>query len=155
MATAIETEAPESPASRNGRRAAAEPEKSSRKKFVVPIVAVLGLLVLIWAFQKWSYGRSHESTDNAQVDGHIVPVLAKVGGYVKTVNVNENDHVKAGQLLVQLADADYRVQLQQALADVVAVEATAGGSGVAGTAQAQVQTATEQRADPAALAADG
>jgi len=126
MATAIETEAPESPASRNGRNAVSEPEKPSKKKFVVPIVAVLGLLVLIWAFQKWSYGRSHESTDNAQVDGHIVPVLAKVGGYVKTVNVNENDHVKAGQLLVELADADYRVRLQQA--------------------QAQVQSASGQRA---------
>ena len=78
------------------------------------------ILPLFWGFQKWSYGRSHQSTDNAQVDGHIVPVLAKVGGYVKTVNVNENDHVNAGQLLVQLDDADYRVRFQQAQADLAA-----------------------------------
>jgi membrane fusion protein (multidrug efflux system) len=146
MATAIETEAPEIPASRNGRSAVSEPGKPSKKKFVVPIVAVLGLLVLIWAFQKWNYGRSHESTDNAQVDGHIVPVLAKVGGYVKTVNVNENDKVKAGQLLVELDDADYRVRLQQAQADLAAAEATGGGGGFAGQAQAQVQSAAGQRA---------
>ena len=146
MATAIETQAPETPASRNGRSAVSEPEKPSKKKFVVPIIAVLGLVLLVWAFQKWSYGRSHESTDNAQVDGHIVPVLAKVGGYVKTVGVNENDRVKAGQLLVEIDDADYRVRLQQAQADLAAAEATGGGGGFAGQAQAQVQSAAGQRA---------
>jgi membrane fusion protein, multidrug efflux system len=145
MATATEPSAPAS--SRNGRSAAEEPEKpSSKKKFVLPIAIVIGLVVLLWAFQKWNYGRSHQSTDNAQVDGHIVPVLAKVGGYVKTVAVNENDHVNAGQLLVQIDDADYRVRLQQAQADLAAAEATAGGGGFAGQAQAQVQSAAGQRA---------
>ena len=146
-ATAIESEAPGTPASRNGRSAASEPgTPSSKKKFVLPIVGVVALILLFWAFQKWNYGRSHQSTDNAQVDGHIVPVLAKVGGYVKTVNVNENDHVNAGQLLVQLDDEDYRVRLQQAQADLAAAEATAGGGGFSGQAQAQVQSATGQRA---------
>ncbi|HEV7390210.1 MAG TPA: HlyD family secretion protein, partial [Burkholderiales bacterium] len=143
MATALETEAP----SRPSKMPATNSEKpSGKKKIVLPIVAVVGLLVLFWAFQKWSYGRSHQSTDNAQVDGHIVPVLAKVGGYVKAVGVNENDHVNAGQLLVQLDDADYRVRLQQAQADLVAAEATAGGGGFAGQAEAQVQSAVGQRA---------
>src|SRR5437763_536113 len=149
MATALETEAPapSTPPSRNGRSTAtAETVKTStRKKFVLPIVGVIGLLILFWAFQKWSYGRSHQSTDNAQVDGHIVPVLAKVGGYVKTVGINENDHVNAGQLLVQLDDADYVVRLQQAQADLAAAEATAGGGGFSGQAQAQVQSAAGQR----------
>jgi membrane fusion protein (multidrug efflux system) len=146
-ASAIETEAPGTPASRNGRSAESEPgTPSTRKKFLLPIVAVVVLIILFWAFQKWSYGRSHQSTDNAQIDGHIVPVLAKVGGYVKTVNVNENDHVNAGQLLVQLDDEDYRVRLQQAQADLAAAEATAGGGGFSGQAQAQVQSATGQRA---------
>src|SRR2546423_7793759 len=150
MATALETEtpAPSTPPSRNGRStASAETVKTStRKKFVLPIVGVIGLLILFWAFQKWSYGRSHQSTDNAQVDGHIVPVLAKVGGYVKTVGINENDHVNAGRLLVQLDDADYVVRLQQAQADLAAAEATAGGGGFAGQAQAQVRSAAGQRA---------
>src|SRR5258706_3627776 len=145
-ATAIESEAPGTPASRNGRSAASEPgTPSSKKKFVLPIVGVVALILLFWAFQKWSYGRSHQSTDNAQVDGHIVPVLAKVGGYVKTVNVNENDHVNAGQLLVQLDDEDYRVRLQQAQADLAAAEATAGVCGFCGQAQAHVQIAPWHR----------
>lgn len=147
MATAIDTEAPGTPASRNGRNAASGPgAPSNKKKFVLPIVGIVALVLLVWAFQKWSYGRSHQSTDNAQVDGHIVPVLAKVGGYVKSVSVNENDQVKSGQVLVQLDDADYRVRVQQAQADLAAAEATAGGGGFSGQAQAQVQSAAGQRA---------
>jgi membrane fusion protein (multidrug efflux system) len=153
MATALETDAspptpsPTNGASRNGRTAGAEPDKpSTRKKIILPIAGVLALILLFWAFQKWSYGRSHQSTDNAQVDGHIVPVLAKVGGYVNTVTVSENDSVKAGQLLVQLDDDDYRVRLQQAQADLAAAEATGGGGGFSGQAQSQVQSATGQRA---------
>ncbi|MEA2706519.1 MAG: rane fusion protein multidrug efflux system [Gemmatimonadaceae bacterium] len=145
MATAIESNATST--TRNGRSAADEPDKpSSKKKFVLPIAIVVGLVLLFWGFQRWNYGRSHESTDNAQVDGHIVPVLAKVGGYVKSVNVSENDHVNAGQLLVQLDDADYRVRLQQAQADLAAAEATSGGGGFSGQAQSQVQSAAGQRA---------
>ena len=147
MATAIETGPAPAPTSHNGKSAADEVDKpSSRKKIVLPIVGVLALILLFWAFQKWNYGRSHQSTDNAQVDGHIVPVLAKVGGYVNTVNVNENDHVNAGQLLVQLDDADYRVRLQQAQADLAAAEATSGGGGFSGQAESQVQSAAGQRA---------
>lgn len=144
MATALESKPPTTSTSRNGNTVADEPDKSStKKKIILPIGVVVALIVLFWAFQKWNYGRSHQSTDNAQVDGHIVPVLAKVGGYVKTVNVNENDHVNAGQLLVQLDDEDYRVRLQQAQADLAAAQATAGGQG---QAEAQVRSATGQRA---------
>ena len=147
MAAALETDAPAPAASRNGRSATAEPDKpSTKKKIVLSVVGILALILLFWGFQKWNYGRSHQTTDNAQVDGHIVPVLAKVGGYVKTVNVSENDHVNAGQLLVQLDDADYRVRFQQAQADLAAAEATAGGGGFSGQAQSQVQSATGQRA---------
>src|SRR4029078_4786721 len=118
MATAMETETRETTVTRNGTSVVTEPAgPSTKKKIILGAVAIVAILVLIWAFQRWSYGRSHESTDNAQIDGHIVPVLAKVGAYVKTVSVDENDHVKAGQVLVQLEDDDYRVRLQQAQAD--------------------------------------
>ncbi|MEP6550727.1 MAG: biotin/lipoyl-binding protein, partial [Gemmatimonadales bacterium] len=147
MATALETDSPATPASRNGRTAAEDSGKpSTKKKIILPIVGLLALFLLFWAFQKWSYGRTHQSTDNAQIDGHIVPVLAKVGGYVKTVGVSENDKVKAGQPLVQLDDADYQVRFQQAQADLAAAEATGGGGGFSGQAQAQVQSATGQQA---------
>jgi membrane fusion protein (multidrug efflux system) len=90
------------------------------------------------------YGRAHESTDDAAVDGHIVPVVAKVGGYVSKVTVAENDHVTQGQVLVQLDTAELAVKLAQVDADLAAARAAAGGPGVTGQAEAQVQTATGQ-----------
>ena len=153
MATAIETETSNTPGGNGSRTSQTRTEQvtevttpSRKKKIVLPIVGLVALFILFWGFQKWNYGRSHQSTDNAQVDGHIVPVLAKVGGYVKAVSVSENDHVNAGQPLVQLNDEDYVVRLQQAQADLAAAEATGGSSGFAGQAQAQVQSAAGQRA---------
>jgi membrane fusion protein (multidrug efflux system) len=121
-------------------------ESSNKKKFVLPIVAVLVLVVLFWGFNHLSYSRAHQSTDNAQIDGHIIPVIAKVGGYVKSVNAVENDSVKMGTLLVQLDDADYRLRLAQANADYLGAEAVSGGGGQSGQAEAQVLTASGQRA---------
>lgn len=121
-------------------------ESSGKKKIVLPIVGILLIAALFWAFTNWTYSRSHQSTDNAQVDGHIVPVIAKVGGYVKTVTVAENQPVKSGDLLVQLDDADYRLRLAQANADYSGAEAVSGGGGISGQAQAQVLTASGQRA---------
>jgi membrane fusion protein, multidrug efflux system len=117
----------------------------ANRKRIIPIVAVLALLGLGWAARQWWYGRTHESTDNAQVDGHLIPVLAKVGGYVAAVNVAENDSVNGGQLLVKIDDSEYKVRLEQANADLAAARATAGGAGSTGQAQAQVSAAAGQQ----------
>jgi len=123
-----------------------EPPKRSKRRIILPIIIVLAIGVLAWAFQKWSYGRAHESTDNAAVDGHLIPVLAKVSGYVQQVTVQENAHVSADSLLVLIDPAEYRVRLAQADADLAAAQATAGTGGSTGQAEAQVQTASSQRA---------
>src|ERR1700742_747633 len=141
MATAIKQENDSRPAP----AAVDEAPKSSKKKFVLPIVAVLVVFALVWAFKTWSYSRTHESTDNAAVDGHLVPVLAKASGYVQTVSVAENDHVKADSVLVQIDPAEYKVKLAQAEADLAAARATAGGAGTSGQAEAAVEQATGQR----------
>jgi len=113
----------------------AEPPKSSRRKFILlPIVGMLALVAIIWGVRKWSYARSHESTDNAQVDGHIVPVLAKVGGYVTAVRVGENVHVNESDELVHIDDAEYKVKLAQADADLAAAQSVAGSRGLTGQA---------------------
>ena len=123
-----------------------EPPPRSKRRIVLPIVGVLVLLGLIWAFRQWSYGRVHESTDNAAIDGHLVPVLAKVSGYVQKVNVEENGRVSVDSLLVQIDPSEYRVRLAQVDADLQAAQAAAGTGGTTGQAEAQVQTATGQRA---------
>lgn len=117
----------------------------ANRKRILPIVAILLLLGLGWFAKQWWYGRAHESTDNAQVDGHLVPVLAKVGGYVQAVNVQENDTVGEGKVLVQIDDAEYTVRLAQATADLAAARAAAGGGSGGGQAQAQVAAAAGQQ----------
>ena len=117
----------------------------NRRKIILTAVAIAGVLVLVWGGRKWAYASSHQSTDNAQVDGHIVPVLAKVGGYVQSVAVSENQRVAAGALLVQIDEAELRQRLSQAEADLAAAHATAGAKGSTGQAGAQVMTASGQR----------
>jgi membrane fusion protein (multidrug efflux system) len=122
-----------------------EPAPSNRGRIVLALVIIVGLLGLGWGVKQWLYGRTHESTDNAQVDGHLVPVLAKVSGYVTAVNVSENQRVRADSILVQIDEREYAVKLAQADADLAAARASAGGRGQAGQAEAQVENATGQR----------
>ena len=145
MATAVSEE--QSAASGLRVEPASEPPKpkSSRRKIVLPIVALVALLGIVWGVRKWTYGRSHESTENAQVDGHLVPVLAKVGGFVTAVRVGENDAVKEGAELVHIDDSEYKVRVAQADADLAAALSVAGSRGVTGQAEAQIQTASSQR----------
>lgn len=119
-------------------------EPRSRRPIILVLAGILALLALVWGYRAWSYGRTHEKTDNAQVDGHIVPVVAKVGGYVQSVPVGENDSVRAGQLLVQIDDAEYRQRLAQADAELAAARATAGSGSSTGQAEAQVDMANSQ-----------
>ena len=119
--------------------------RSSKRPMVLGLLGLIALAGLGWGIQKWSYGRAHESTDNAQVDGHIVPVLAKVGGYVAEVRVQENDSVAGGATVVRIDDAEYRVKLAQAEADLAAAQAAVSDNGGMGQSQAAVATASGQR----------
>ena len=116
---------------------------SNRGRVVLALVVLVGIIGVAWGVKQYLYGRVHESTDNAQVDGHLVPVLAKVSGYVTAVNVAENQDVRADSVLVRIDEREYAVKLAQADADLAAARASAGGTG---QAEAQVQNATGQRA---------
>ena len=62
----------------------------------------------IYAGWRWWTGRAFVSTDNAQVQGDIVPILPKVSGFVADVRVRENQNVKPGDVLVTIDDRDLR-----------------------------------------------
>ena len=64
-----------------------EKEGGGKRRILLPIFALLAIAGLVYFGKGYMYRRVHETTDNAQVDGHIVPVLAKVSGYVTAVNV--------------------------------------------------------------------
>jgi membrane fusion protein (multidrug efflux system) len=112
-------------------------------RLLIPLV--LAVAGGVWGYNRWSFAQAHESTDNAQIDGHIVPVVAKVGGFVLAVNVGDNVHVDDRGALVTIDRREYEVRLAQAEADYAAALATAGTRGVPGQATAQVRTAASQR----------
>ena len=82
------------------------------------------IIIIIAAYVVWSYYASRESTDDAQIDAHIVPISARVGGTVEKVNVDDNQYVEAGTVLVQLDPTDYQVALERARAELQDAMAT-------------------------------
>ena len=143
MATATH---PQTGLPRTSTEAAPPAAPGTRRRVVLALVVLAALFGFGWGLKQWLYGRSHESTDNAQVDGHIIPVLAKVSGYVTAVSVAENDRVGRDSTLVRIDEREYAVRLAQADADLAAARAASGGNGLSGQAQAAVQSATGQRA---------
>ncbi len=83
------------------------------------------VLLLIVGGAVWHYFSIRESTDDAQIDGHITPISARVGGTVVAVEVNDNQYVQAGTVLVRLDPRDYQVALERAGADLANAEAAA------------------------------
>ena len=91
-------------------------KKSVIKKIVLFVILGTGAF---FGYQKVRYNMTHETTDNAQIETQIVPVLPRVAGYIKMLAVTDFDSVHTGQLLAELDDADIQVQMAQALADSV------------------------------------
>ncbi len=96
--------------------------RSARIGLGVVILAVAG--VLAWLLLT----AGQESTDDAQVDGHITQIAARVGGTVLQVAVDDNQQVQAGALLVQIDPRDYQVAADKARAELADSEATAAAA---------------------------
>jgi membrane fusion protein (multidrug efflux system) len=80
------------------------------------LVAILVLALGALSPFAWNYLQSYESTDDAQIDGHIDPLSSRIDGTVINVHAENNDHVKAGELLVEVDPRDYEVAVAQAKA---------------------------------------
>src|SRR5271170_3632836 len=95
--------------------------KRRRNTVILAVVAVS----LIAGGLLWRYLSSYESTDDAQADVHLYPVSARVSGYVVKVNVDDNQWVEKGTVLVEIDPKDYEVAVTQAQANLSNAEATA------------------------------
>ncbi|MFY9903684.1 MAG: biotin/lipoyl-binding protein, partial [Terriglobales bacterium] len=73
------------------------------------VILVIVAVVIIGGVFLWRYLNSYESTDDAQADVHLYPVSARVSGYVVKVNVNDNQWVEKGTVLVEIDPKDYEV----------------------------------------------
>jgi membrane fusion protein (multidrug efflux system) len=96
-------------------------ERPRTRFFLIAVVLVL----LVGGFFAWRYFSSYESTDDAEVDGHVMPVSARISGYVAKVDVDDNQYVQAGATLVQIDPRDYQVAADQARANVADAQANA------------------------------
>jgi len=100
-----------------------------RKPWLSNVIRVVIVLAVIAAAIFWWQSRKYEDTDDAQVDGYIYPVSARVSGHVVKVNVEEGQFVKAGQVLVEIDDRDYQVAVERAKADFLDAQASAQAAG--------------------------
>ncbi|HEY1938660.1 MAG TPA: HlyD family secretion protein [Candidatus Angelobacter sp.] len=89
------------------------------------IIAALVIVLLAAGFFIWQYYSVRESTDDAQIDGHIDPISARVTGSVVNVLHDDNEVVQAGTLLVELDPKDYQVAVDRARADLANAQANA------------------------------
>jgi membrane fusion protein (multidrug efflux system) len=127
---ADENPSPSSPEPGASVYSAPPPEKkyspvARRKRRRNLIVAVSAVVLIVAGLFLWRYLSSYESTDDAQADVHLYPVSARISGYVIRVNVNDNQWVNKGDVLVEIDPTDYQVALTQAQANLANAEATA------------------------------
>ena len=86
------------------------------------------LIVIVGGFLVWRHVFPRESTDDAQVSGHVTPISARVSGPVVAVHIVDNQAVKAGDVLVEIDPRDYQLALDRANADLAAAEAGASAA---------------------------
>ncbi len=90
-------------------------ENKSKKKKIVPIVGAIVLLIAVFfVFKKINYAIHNEDTENSQIECNIIPVSARISGYIDEVYVKENQRVHKGDTLLKLDDRDLKIKLQQA-----------------------------------------
>ena len=103
-------------------------QRRVRRWALFALPAIAAIVLLSW----WLYARRFESTDDAQIDGHLNAISARISGTVLYINpkVENNQYVEAGTLLVELDPNDYQAALDHAKADLVTKEGAARSAGV-------------------------
>ncbi len=116
------------------------------KKKLIGVLLCLAAIALAVGAWMWVRSDGGVSTDNAYVRGDVTSLAPKVGGYVRAVEVEDNETVKAGDVLFRIDDRDYRARLAQAEANVEAARAQLANVGSqTDLQQAMIRQAAAQR----------
>jgi len=118
---------------------------NNRRRLLIIAAVFLVIAALIWLIQYLLVGQYYVSTDDAYLDADSAMIAPKISGYVTAVPVNENQLVRAGQVLAVIDDRDYQAALSAARAQVAAAQATvASNQAQLALQQARIQAATAQ-----------
>src|SRR6478736_637190 len=101
--------------------------KKTNKKFTLVLGSIL-LVGLSYGGYKYYHSLAHETTDDAQVEKNMTPIIPRLMGYVSKVYVKDNDYVKKGDTLFTIDKRDYQLKIEEANAAFIAAE---GGYAVA------------------------
>jgi len=101
------------------------PQKSRSKKPDWKVLTAVAAVLAAGGIAYWIHASGYESTDDATIESHALPISSKVPGQILNVLVDDNQHVKKGDLLVRIDPKDYQVRLDQAKAGLDAARAEA------------------------------
>jgi len=151
-----EIQTPVRDARRGGRSKSGHPTHSAKRLVTTFILALAFVFAVIVGLVYLVNSAAYQSTDDAFIDGHIVPVSAQVAGRVQSVYVDDNQSVSKGHLVVELDPRDFDAAVRQKAAALASSQAQAVATEAAGQ-QAIAHVKTEQatvESDQATAAAD-
>jgi membrane fusion protein, multidrug efflux system len=128
-----------------------------RRKFGrLVVVSIVVVILAVGGYYLWKHLNTYETTDDAQIDGHIDAISGRITGNVIEVHAEDEQFVNAGDVLVRLDPRDYEVALAKAQADLGDAEAALDGSRIdipitATNTASQLKTAASSRADAVAF----
>jgi membrane fusion protein, multidrug efflux system len=105
------------------------PSRTQSPGFRIAVLIAL-IVLLVVGFFVYRYFTSYESTDDAQIDGHISSISARISGHVISLEIRDNQEVQAGTPLVRIDPTDYQVAYDKAKADYADAQAAAVAAGV-------------------------
>lgn len=111
-------------------------EEKKSNKFII-IFSALFILGIVYGSYKYIHAQSHETTDDAQIEKNIHPIISRVAGFITKVYVKDNDFVKKGDTLFTIDNRDFLVKLEETEANLIAAESNLAVS------KADVNTAQE------------
>ncbi|WP_319421182.1 HlyD family secretion protein [Pleurocapsa sp. FMAR1] len=114
-----------------------KPRKKLPKGLVWVVVGIGAIAAGVFGYRWWHYASTHATTDDAYIAGHVHPISSRIAGTVTDVEVNDNQEVKKGELLVKLDKSDLQVAVAKAEAALLTAQ------GQAKAAQANIALASD------------
>lgn len=120
------------------------------KKIILPMVLVLAGLYGAYYFVSHM---GQEETDDATVQAHVIPIMPKVAGYISSVHFKDNQNVKKGDLLLEIAPEDFEIRVAKAKAALAALEPQVTASAATLSTTQTMSSTMQQTAQSAVQAA--